>query len=108
MRTDDPKLPHLLGIAQALGELREPLVFEVEDTGIGLSAEQIEGLFRPFVQADAGTPCAFGGSGLGLALARRLCRLMGGELDVRSVIGVGSCFRITLPDAPTDAARKAG
>lgn len=108
MRTDDPSQPHLVGIAQALDELREQLVFEVEDTGIGLSAEPIEGPFRPFVQADAGTTCAFGGSGLGLAISRRLCRLMGGELDVRSAIGVGSCCRITLPDAPADAARKAG
>lgn len=100
----DPNLPHLLGIPQALGALREQLVFEVEGAGIGPSAEQIEGLFRPFVQADAGTPRAFGGSGPGLAIARRLCRLMGGDLDVRSTIGVGSCFRITLPDT----ARKAG
>lgn len=104
MRTDDPNLTHLFGMAQALRALREQLVFEVEDTGIGRSAEQIEDLFRPFVQADAGTTRAFGGCGLGLAMARRLCRRMGGELDVRSTIGVDSCFRITLPDA----ARKAG
>lgn len=97
-----------LRVRRQATEAGAQLVFEVEDTGIGLSAEQIESLFRPFVQADAGTTRAFGGSGLGLAIARRLCRLMGGELDVRSAIGVGSCFRITLPDAPGDAARKAG
>ena len=73
--------------------------FEVEDTGIGLSPEQIAGLFQPFVQVDGGSTRSFGGSGLGLAIGRRLSRLMGGELSVTSEPGRGSCFRVRLPVA---------
>ena len=73
--------------------------FEVEDTGIGLSPEQIAGLFQPFVQVDGGTTRSFGGSGLGLAIGRRLSRLMGGDLSVTSEPGRGSCFRVCLPVA---------
>ena len=72
--------------------------FEVEDTGIGLSPEQIAGLFQPFVQVDGVHP-VLGGSGLGLAIGRRLSRLMGGELSVTSEPGRGSCFRVRLPVA---------
>jgi signal transduction histidine kinase len=81
--------------ARALDDRR--IVFEVEDTGIGLSAEQRAALFQPFVQAEDGTTRSFGGSGLGLAIGRRLCRLMGGELDVSSEPGRGACFSVTLP-----------
>jgi signal transduction histidine kinase len=80
---------------------REPgapvLRFEVEDTGIGLSAEEIGQLFQPFLQADEGTTRAFGGSGLGLVISRRLCRLMGGDIEVTSTPGQGSCFTAWLP-----------
>ena len=74
--------------------------FEVEDTGIGLSPEQIAGLFQPFVQVDGGSTRSFGGSGLGLAIGRRLSRLMGGDLSVTSEPGRGSCFRVCLPAGP--------
>ncbi len=71
--------------------------FHVEDTGIGLSADEIGQLFQPFLQADEGTTRAFGGSGLGLAISRRLCRLMGGDIGVTSVPSAGSCFTAWLP-----------
>ncbi|MEP7016237.1 MAG: response regulator, partial [Verrucomicrobiota bacterium] len=73
------------------------IVFRVADTGIGLSPEQIVKLFQDFTQADASTTRRFGGTGLGLALTRRFCQMMGGDVTVHSVPGEGSIFTIKLP-----------
>ena len=73
------------------------IVFRVADTGIGLSPEQILKLFRDFTQADASTTRRFGGTGLGLALTRRFCQIMGGDVSVFSVPDEGSVFTIKLP-----------
>jgi signal transduction histidine kinase/DNA-binding response OmpR family regulator len=73
------------------------ITFSVTDTGIGMTAEQLARLFRPFAQADASTTKKFGGTGLGLALSRRCCELMGGSLTVTSEPGCGSTFTVTLP-----------
>ncbi|MGD0296765.1 MAG: ATP-binding protein [Bryobacteraceae bacterium] len=77
----------------------------VADTGIGITAEQIQKLFRPFTQADASTTRKYGGTGLGLALSRELCRMMGGDISVESRIGEGSTFTIHIPAAPEESAR---
>ncbi|MEL6344409.1 MAG: response regulator [Myxococcota bacterium] len=68
----------------------------VTDTGIGLSEDQIEKVFRPFEQVSAETAKLYGGSGLGLMISRSLCRLMSGDLTVTSALGQGSCFAFHL------------
>ena len=69
----------------------------VRDTGIGLTPEQIEKLFQPFVQADASTTRKFGGTGLGLAISGKCCQIMGGDVTVRSAPGSGSEFTVRIP-----------
>jgi CheY-like chemotaxis protein len=73
------------------------MVFSVSDTGIGMTPEQLTRLFQAFSQADAATTRRYGGTGLGLALSRRLCRMMGGDVTVESEAGRGSTFTIRLP-----------
>jgi signal transduction histidine kinase len=79
------------------------MCLEVEDTGIGMSAEELGKVFRPFVQADAGRTRVTGGTGLGLTISRQLARLMGGDLVARSEPERGSCFTLWLPAAQARA-----
>jgi signal transduction histidine kinase len=73
------------------------VVFSVQDTGIGMTSEQLGRLFEEFSQAEAGTYRNYGGTGLGLALSRELARILGGEISVESTPGVGSTFTFTVP-----------
>jgi signal transduction histidine kinase len=73
------------------------LVFDVIDSGIGMTPEQVGRLFQAFAQADASTSKKYGGTGLGLALSRKFCQLMGGDLTVASEAGKGSTFTATIP-----------
>ena len=75
----------------------EVVCFEVRDTGIGMTAEQMGRLFQAFSQAEASTASKYGGTGLGLAITRRFSQLMGGDVRVDSVPGSGSTFTLTLP-----------
>jgi signal transduction histidine kinase len=73
------------------------MLLEVTDNGIGISPEGLSRLFTDFSQAEADTSSKFGGTGLGLALTKRFCEMMGGTIDVRSERGVGTSFTIEIP-----------
>ncbi|MSU59424.1 MAG: response regulator [Pedosphaera sp.] len=73
------------------------LVFRIRDTGIGMTPEQLGKLFRAFSQADDSTSRKYGGTGLGLALTKKFCQMMGGDIRVTSEPGKGSVFSIELP-----------
>jgi PAS domain S-box-containing protein len=78
--------------------------FSVRDTGIGLTEEQMQSLFNPFVQADSSTTRQYGGTGLGLSIVKQLAELMGGHVGVESELGRGTTFWFTLPLEPLDPA----
>ena len=73
------------------------VIFTIQDSGIGISSEQITRLFEEFTQADASTTRRYGGTGLGMAIAWKLVVLMGGKIEVESHLGQGSCFTVEIP-----------
>lgn len=71
--------------------------FTIEDTGIGMTDDQLEKIFEAFTQADSKIAQKYGGTGLGLAISQRLCKMMDGDLTVKSQVGKGSVFSVTMP-----------
>jgi GAF domain-containing protein/CheY-like chemotaxis protein/anti-sigma regulatory factor (Ser/Thr protein kinase) len=95
-----------LAVAREATDGRDRMLFSVSDTGIGMTPEQVARLFEAFSQADAATTRRYGGTGLGLALSRRLCRMMGGDVTVESEPGRGSTFTIRLPAQVAEAVQE--
>jgi len=91
-------------------DIHATICFEVKDSGIGLTQEQIENIFKPFMQADETVTRKYGGTGLGLSITKNILDLMGGELSVESEPGTGSIFKfvITFDIIDTEAAKQAG
>ncbi|MFT7633809.1 MAG: PAS domain S-box-containing protein, partial [Mariniblastus sp.] len=75
---------------------RPKIRFDISDTGIGMTEAQQKKVFQPFTQADASVDRKFGGTGLGLAISQRLAHMLGGEITIKSELGIGSTFSLTI------------
>jgi signal transduction histidine kinase len=75
----------------------EWVTFEVADTGIGIAEDQLDYIFKPFMQVDSSTTRQYGGTGLGLTICKHYCQLMNGQISVKSTVGQGSTFTVKLP-----------
>jgi len=108
-RHHSQSLPHRAGgngsatsVTVAPGQSRGWVAFEVSDTGIGMTPEQMTKIFEPFERADNSTTRRYEGTGLGLSISQRFCEMMGGTVTVESQIGLGSTFTTCLPLVVSD------
>ena len=95
IKLEATKLSHVSD--QTQDRTQDYLQISMTDTGIGISAENIQRLFKPFIQIDSSLNRKYKGTGLGLALAKQIVELHGGTVGLTSEIGVGSCFTMELP-----------
>ncbi|MET3293217.1 UNVERIFIED_CONTAM: signal transduction histidine kinase/CheY-like chemotaxis protein [Brevibacillus sp. OAP136] len=92
----------LLSAEYEIRQGKQGIRFQVRDTGIGMTEEQLARLFEAFKQADSSTTRKYGGTGLGLAISQKLCQIMGGDIQVASEFGKGTAFTIWLPTMEQD------
>jgi signal transduction histidine kinase/DNA-binding NarL/FixJ family response regulator len=102
--TDSGRVELTVALADDATE-KPQMQFRVTDTGIGMTAEQCARLFQPFTQADGSTTRRFGGTGLGLAISRPLARMLGGDVSITSVPGLGSMFTLAIDPGPLESVR---
>jgi signal transduction histidine kinase len=103
VKREDVKRENATGASAPNHESR--FTFHVQDTGIGMTPEQVGKLFQAFEQADSSTSQKYGGTGLGLAISRKFCQLMGGDISVTSEAGKGSVFTVILPTEVREATK---
>jgi CheY-like chemotaxis protein len=96
-----------VGVIAEPGMAPDEIVFEVRDTGIGIASDERDRIFLEFEQADGNADRKFGGTGLGLAISRRIVERMGGRIEVESIPGRGSTFRVTVPLPRAEGADRA-
>ena len=94
--TDQGSVKLMVKMASPPDAPKPRIRFEVRDTGVGMTPEQMAAIFRPFSQADNSTTRRFGGTGLGLSISKRLAVMLGGEIVAKSLPGQGSSFQITV------------
>jgi len=96
---------HFLVRGERISAKRVRFDFSVTDSGTGISDEDLSRLFQPFTQVDASSTRRFGGTGLGLTIARRMANIMGGDISVTSTVGEGSCFTLSIEAEVVEWAR---
>ncbi len=96
-----------LRVTRESGPTGELVQYAVQDTGIGMTPEQLARLFQAFAQAEASTSSKYGGTGLGLAISKMFCEMMGGDITVASTPGTGTTFTVRLPAEVRDAGASA-
>jgi CheY-like chemotaxis protein len=92
--------------SERVGDDRVRFSFSVQDSGAGISPEDLERLFQPFTQVDASSTRRFGGTGLGLTISQRMANIMGGDITVQSTVGKGSTFTFTVEAEVVEGTRQ--
>lgn len=103
--TDEGGVRVVVSLLDQWREAGPAVRMQIIDTGVGISPESLEHLFKSFVQADASTSRKYGGTGLGLVITRHIANLLSGDVEVDSTLGEGSTFTLTIPTGPLEGVK---